>query len=106
MTLQGAVAFASLFGPTAFAFLVFVRAGRSWARAFVDSLYVFAVCMMVLIGLLFAHEKLGLFGDGIVFALPIFVGIWLWLLMKPQFRAWLKRIAIALRMDDEDTRSR
>jgi hypothetical protein len=91
MTLQGAVVFASLLGPAAFAFLVFVRAGRTVLRAFLDSLYVFAVCMIVLIGLIFAHEGLGLFGEGIAFALPVFVGLCFWLLMNPRFREWQRR---------------
>ena len=96
MTLQGAVIFASLFGPPTLAFLVFVRNGRSFARSFFDSLYVFAVCMMVMFGLILAQEGLGLFGDGIGLALPIFVGICLWLLMNPRFREWQRRVSAAI----------
>jgi hypothetical protein len=106
MTLEGAVVSASLFGPPAFAFVVFVRNGRSWVRSFVDSLYVFAVCMMVMIGLVSVHEGLGLFGDGIAFALPIFVGICLWLLMNPRFREGLRRISAAINLDDDMDRDR
>ena len=92
---------ASLFGPPTAAFLVFVRNGRTFTRSFFDSLYVLAVCMMVLVVMIFAQESLGLFGEDVGFALPIFVGIWLWLLLKPPFRQWLSRVTAAINMDDK-----
>jgi hypothetical protein len=81
MTLQGAVTFLSLFGPPLFGLFIFRRMGRPWLKAFVDSLYIFAVCMMVLLGLLIVHSALGVFGESVLFALPFLVVICLWFLM-------------------------
>ncbi len=78
MTLQGAVTLLSLFGPPLFGLFIFRRMGRSWLKAFVDSLYIFAVCMMVLLGLLIVHSALGVFGENVLFALPFLVVICLW----------------------------
>ncbi len=85
MTLQGAVAMVSLFGPPAFGFFVFRRMGRPRLRAFIDSLYIFVVCMFVLFGLVVLHLGLGLFGDSVLFALPFLVIACLWVLMAPHF---------------------
>jgi hypothetical protein len=87
VTLQGAVTLISLFGPPAFGFYVFRRGGRSWLRSFIDSLYIFAVCMMVLMGLILVHKGLGLFGESVLFALPFLIVVCLWVLMAPHFNA-------------------
>jgi fatty acid desaturase len=86
MTLQGAVTFVSLFGPPIFGFHVFRRhMGRSLIRAFIDSLYIFAVCMFVLMGLLVLYAA-GLFGESVLFALPFMVVVCRWVLMAPHFK--------------------
>jgi len=82
MTLQGAVTFVSLFGPPIFGFNVFRRMGRSRIRSFIDSLYIFAVCMFVLMGLLVLYAA-GLFGESVLFALPFMIVACLWVLMAP-----------------------
>jgi hypothetical protein len=85
MTLENIAALASLFGPPILAFLVFLRMGRPWLYALIGGLYVFAVCVMVLAGLAFLHEGLGLFGDGVGLALPFLVAACLWSLMARHF---------------------
>ena len=87
MTLQGAVTFLTLLTPPVAGYLVFRRAGRSRLKSFVDSLYIFAVCMMVLLGLIAVHLGLGIFGESPLFALPFLVGICLWVLMRPHLNA-------------------
>ena len=83
MTLQAAVTFASLFGPPVFGFHVFRRhMRRSFIRAFIDSLYIFAVCMFVSMGLALL-DAASLFGENAVFALPFMVVACLWVLMAP-----------------------
>lgn len=87
MTLQGAVTFLSLFGPPVFGFFVFRRAGRPLLRSFIDSLYIFVVCMLVLFGLIVLHKGLGLFGESVLFTLPFLVIVCLWVLMAPHLKA-------------------
>jgi len=83
MTLQGAVTLASLFGPPIFGFHVFHRyLARSVIRSFIDSLYIFVVCMFVLMGLALL-SKAGLLGESAVFALPFLIVACLWVLIAP-----------------------
>lgn len=85
MTLQGAVL--PLFGPPLSGLFVFRRMGRPWLRALIDSRYIFAVCMMVLLGLLIVHSGLSVFGESALFALPFLVVICLWFLMARHLNA-------------------
>ena len=85
MTLEGAVTLVSLSGPPIFGFFTFRRIGRSRLRAFIDALYVFAVCMFVLMGLAIL-DAMGLVGESALFALPFLTVVTLWVLMAPHLR--------------------
>lgn len=86
MKLQGVVVLASLFGPPIFSVLVFLRAGLPLLRSLINALYMFAVCMFTLLGLVHYQQKLGLSDSDIAFALPVAVVICLGVLMAPHLK--------------------
>ena len=85
MKLQGVIVLASLFGPPIFSVLVFLRAGLPFLRSLINALYVFAVCMLTLLGLVHYQQKLGLSDHDTAFVLLIAVVVCLGVLMAPHF---------------------
>jgi len=84
--LQGVIVLASLFGPPILSLLVFLRTGLPLLRSFINALYIFAVCMLTLLGLFLFKRKLGMSEDDIAFALPVAVVVCLGVLMAPHFK--------------------
>jgi lysylphosphatidylglycerol synthetase-like protein (DUF2156 family) len=86
MKLQGVIVLASLFGPPILALLVFLRAGLPLLRSFINALYMFAVCVVILLGLFLLQRKLGMSEDDIAFVLPVAVVVCLGALMAPHLK--------------------
>lgn len=86
MKLQGIILLASLFGPPLISVLFFLRAGLPFFRSLINAVYVFAVCMLILLGLYLYKRKFGMSDDELAFTLPAAVIIGLGILMAPHFK--------------------
>jgi hypothetical protein len=100
MTLQGAIITLSLFLPPIATFVVLRRVGRTWKNAVVAALYIYAVCMIVLFGVIILAEGFGIFGESVGFGYPFILAICLWWLYALDWKEILRRQIE--RMQDEE----
>jgi hypothetical protein len=85
MTLQGVIITVSFSLPPVAVFIFFRRIGKSLAQAAIAAVYVFAVCLLVLFGLVYLEIRYSMFGDSLGYVYPFLLAMCLFLLVAAQW---------------------